>query len=40
LNHLEVHNLKNLEESLKVNALTTEDRRTLSPILKPRNVQG
>ena len=40
LNHLEVHNLKNLEESLKANALTPENHRSLAPILKPRKVQG
>ena len=39
LNYLEVHNLKNLEESLAANALTAEDRRTLAPILRPRNGQ-
>jgi MraZ protein len=36
LNHLEVHNLRNLDEHLKANALTAEDRGSLSPILKPR----
>jgi MraZ protein len=39
MSYLEVHNLKNLEESLKANALTSEDRRTLSPILKPRSAE-
>jgi MraZ protein len=39
LNYLEVHNLKNLEESLAANALTAEDRRTLAPILRPRREQ-
>jgi MraZ protein len=39
LNYLEVHNLKNLEESLAANALTVEDRRTLAPILRPRSGQ-
>lgn len=40
MNHLEVHNLKNLEESLKVKALTPENLRALAPILKPRNLRG
>ncbi len=37
MNHLEVQNLKNLEDSLPANVLTVEDRRTLAPILRPRS---
>ena len=37
LNHLEVQNLKSLEESLPAIALTEENRRTLRPVLKPSN---
>jgi MraZ protein len=37
MHYLEVHNLKNLEESLPANALTAEDRQSLKLILKPRS---
>jgi hypothetical protein len=37
MHYLEVQDLKNLEESLPVNALTVEDRQTLKQILKPRS---
>jgi hypothetical protein len=37
MHYLEVQNLKSLEESLPVNALTAEDRQSLKQILKPRS---
>jgi MraZ protein len=37
MHYLEVQNLKSLEESLPVNALTAEDRQALKQILKPRS---
>jgi MraZ protein len=36
MHYLEVHNLKNLKESLPANALTAEDRQSLKVTLKPR----
>jgi MraZ protein len=36
IDHLEVDNLKQLEASLSASALTTEDRKSLAPILKRR----
>jgi len=37
MHYLEVQNLKSLEESLPVNALTAQDRQSLNQLLKPRS---
>jgi len=37
LNHIEVQNLKNLEQSLPASSLTAENRKTLASVLRPRH---